>query len=402
MAKMKVLQINCVYNEGSTGKIVFDIHNHLLKRGYDSIVFYGRGAKNFDFGVKKITSNNYCRLNSLIGKIIGITNGCCLLSTRKIIKGIKKEKPDIVHLHCINGNFANIYRLLNYLKKENIKTVITLHAEFFYTGGCTHAFECDQFKSLLGCVSCSNYKRITGSIFLNNSKLVWNKLRDCFSNFNELKIISVSDWLRDRASKSTILANKEHLVIKNGIDTDVFSFEKNDNNFSHKRILFVTPYFTDNPNHIKGGDKLIQIAKDMINENIEFIVVGKSKEKMNLPSNITLIGEINNDSLAHYYSICDRTILLSKRETFSMVVAESLCCGTPVFGIKCGGPESFAPKEFVDFIDYKSIYDIEDALKRNLKISYDKQEIAKDSAPVFSNKKMCDEYEKMYLEFMRE
>ena len=42
---MKVLLINCVYKNGSTGKIVYDIHNGLLEREFDSIVCYGRGEK---------------------------------------------------------------------------------------------------------------------------------------------------------------------------------------------------------------------------------------------------------------------------------------------------------------------------------------------------------------------
>ena len=42
---MKVLQVNCVYNNGSTGKIVFDIHNELKQHGFESVVCYGRGRK---------------------------------------------------------------------------------------------------------------------------------------------------------------------------------------------------------------------------------------------------------------------------------------------------------------------------------------------------------------------
>lgn len=29
---MKVIQINCMYKRGSTGKIVFDLHNELLSK----------------------------------------------------------------------------------------------------------------------------------------------------------------------------------------------------------------------------------------------------------------------------------------------------------------------------------------------------------------------------------
>ena len=40
---MKVLQVNSVYKRGSTGKIVYDLHSELVKKGVDSLVCYGRG-----------------------------------------------------------------------------------------------------------------------------------------------------------------------------------------------------------------------------------------------------------------------------------------------------------------------------------------------------------------------
>lgn len=45
---MKVIQINCTYNKGSTGKIVYLLHDYLLKQGDDSLVLYGVGENNID------------------------------------------------------------------------------------------------------------------------------------------------------------------------------------------------------------------------------------------------------------------------------------------------------------------------------------------------------------------
>ena len=46
--KMKVLQVNCVYDYGSTGKITKDLHEGLIKRGIDSVVLYGRRQSTHD------------------------------------------------------------------------------------------------------------------------------------------------------------------------------------------------------------------------------------------------------------------------------------------------------------------------------------------------------------------
>ena len=42
---MKILQINCVYDYGSTGKLTKCIHEGLMQRGIESVVLYGRREK---------------------------------------------------------------------------------------------------------------------------------------------------------------------------------------------------------------------------------------------------------------------------------------------------------------------------------------------------------------------
>ena len=53
---MKVIQINCTYNKGSTGKIVYLLHDYLLRQGDDSLVLYGVGENNTDSNIIKVVS----------------------------------------------------------------------------------------------------------------------------------------------------------------------------------------------------------------------------------------------------------------------------------------------------------------------------------------------------------
>ena len=139
---MKILQINNVYDFGSTGKITRDIHHGLLEKGYESVVYYGRRYKTDDHSVYKICSEFYGKAQNGLYQITGIKYGGCFFSTNRLLSAIKHEKPDVVHLQCLNGHFVNIYRLVEYLKESNIPTVLTLHAEFMYTGNCGHSYEC--------------------------------------------------------------------------------------------------------------------------------------------------------------------------------------------------------------------------------------------------------------------
>ena len=138
---MKVLQVNCVYDTGSTGKIMADIHRELGRRGIASVVCYNRGKKVKEPNVYKTCGELYSKCNNLITRFTGIMYGGCWFSTNRLISIIKKEQPDVVHLHCINGYFVNIYRLVQWLKENHIKTVLTLHAEFMYTANCGHAMD---------------------------------------------------------------------------------------------------------------------------------------------------------------------------------------------------------------------------------------------------------------------
>ena len=53
---MKVLQINCVYGTGSTGRIVESLHLYYQEKKIISKVIYGRGTKQSDLDIYKCAS----------------------------------------------------------------------------------------------------------------------------------------------------------------------------------------------------------------------------------------------------------------------------------------------------------------------------------------------------------
>jgi len=101
---MKILQVNVVYKKGSTGKIVYDIHKELKKYGVESIVCYGRGEKCDEPNVYKTFVEILAKFNALRSRINGLQYNGSLIETNNLINIIEREKPVIVHLHCINSN----------------------------------------------------------------------------------------------------------------------------------------------------------------------------------------------------------------------------------------------------------------------------------------------------------
>lgn len=401
---MKILQINCVYQSGSTGKIVCDIHSELLNRDIQSVVCYGRGKKVNIPNVYKIFCESYFMFNSLRCKITGLIYGGAYCSTRLLEHFILKEKPDIVHLQCINGYFVNIYKLVDFLKVNHIKTLITLHAEFMYTANCGYAFDCNRW--MIGCGNCPQFKELD-PWFFDRTATSWKKMKKAFEGFNDgLIIVSVSPWLMNRAKCSPMLSGKKHTVVLNGLNTDIFHFYKNSNlkeslrlNENKILVFHVSPNFTNEINNIKGGYYLIELAKQM--PDFQFVVAGPYANDIKVPDNVKLLGRIKDQSLlAQYYSTADICVLTSKKETFSMVCAESLCCGTPIVGFKAGAPEMIALKKYSEFVDFGDVRALKHAIIRMTEEKISKVTISAEAIKVYSKERMTAEYIQLYRELL--
>lgn len=373
---MKVLQVNCVYPVGSTGRIVEAIDNCLCEQKKQSVICYGRGSRVVKSDVYKVSSELEAKVHSALCYMSGMRFAYSPIATSRLINRIRKEKPDVVHLHCLNGNFVNVYRLLTYLKKQKIRTVLTLHAEIMHTAGCEHAYDCEKWE-----VQCMNCPRIRGKLthfFRDDAQASFLRMQRAFRGFENLTIAGVSDWLTERAKRSGIFKDCEaaFCTVENGVNTEVFRYEaeiadrlrKKHGLMGEKIVLHVTPNFRS---QIKGGRYVLEMARQK--PEWKFVIVGYYATEEKLPDNVITVAHTDSQrELAGYYSMADVTLLTSKRETFSMVCAESLCCGTPVVGFLAGGPESIALPEyskFVPFGDTDSLHSVlEDVIQNDVSI----------------------------------
>lgn len=389
---MTILQINCVYKTGSTGKIVADLHSYYSKKGHKSFVCYGRGERIKEKNIFKVSSEFEAKIHSVLSKLFGVDFGFSNFSTSKTIRLIKTIKPNVVHLHCLNGHFINVYKLISFLKKNKIKTVLTLHAELMHTAGCEHAFDCLKWTET--CYKCQKIKGLISSLFRDDAKHCFNAMKRAMDGFDELVVVGVSEWLTKRANRSPIFANMSFKTINNGLDTSIFKYTPSckckDNQFKGN-IVHVTPDF----NHpIKGGKYVLELAKAM--PDYRFLIVGYNGSE-ELPKNVFAIKKTNNQhDLANYYSSADVTILTSSRETFSMVVAESLCCGTPVVGFEAGGPESISIPKYSFFVKQGDIVSLKKAILSCLNSSFNKDEISICAKDKYSREEMCEKYLDLY------
>lgn len=401
----KVLCIN-VSDQGSTGKIIEDVARN--SKTYEYVLCVPKITKKSKVLRKYqlMTIPHEQGIYRRIAKVMGYPFGMAPLSTMKLIHIIKKEKPDLVHVHCMNMNMVNIYLLFRFLSKEKIATVITNHAEFYYTGSCAHAKECMQWVD--GCEKCADLQQATDTWF-DHTSCAWKKMKVAMQSINQLTVVSVSPWVFERCKKSGIMKNISQELIMNGIDTEVFrpreisNLSKRLQLGNKKVILHVTASFTDDINDIKGGHFVLDLAKKyQEDENLLFVVAGNAQldiERRQFPNNLLLLGNINDqDELARLYSVANLTVITSKRETFSMPVAESLCCGTPVIGFRAGGPESIALEEFSEFVTYGDEEALEIAIIKwsTTKSPLFSKKCAACARAEFDSNNMAYKYEKVY------
>ena len=126
-------------------------------------------------------------------------------------------------------------------------------------------------------------------------------------------------------------------------------------------------------------------------------MAGGYDESIEIPENMIMLGRVSNqEDLAKYYSLADLTVIASKRETFSMVVAESMCCGTPVVGFYAGGPEQIAIKEYSDFVEYANVDALYEASINMLNKESNKKEISAKAVDVYAKERMVRGYLEIY------
>ena len=410
---MKILHINCS-DTGSTGKIINDISRVAAERGYSSVLLCPSiTCPEEPFLKKKAVCLRLERgLYRRIVYLTGLQYGLAPISTSKIIRMIKEEKPDVVHLQSPNCNMANLYRVFRFLGKQKIPTVITNHSEYFYTGSCAHAKECERWHT--GCGKCPRLFEASGSKLFDRTHTAWERMSKAVSSLDRVVVTSVSPWVHSRSVTSPLLEGIKQVTVENGLNTEIFVKKSTDIrkrlgiSDEAKMVLHITALFDVNDTDSKGGRHIVELSERFKGEDVVFVVLGKATDENKMAvteySNIKYVGSVADQSLlAEYYSAADVTVIASSRETFSMPVAESLCCGTPIVGFKAGGPESIAMPEYSEFVDQKDLDGLEKILRDRwleYKRGNDSAAISAAAREVYSGDLMAKKYIEIYEELI--
>ena len=330
---MKVVQINAVCGSGSTGRISVELNEMLRQNGHEGMILYGNGSSDYEHS-QKVATPIGVKVHGLLSRVMGKNAAYSPLATRKLLEILKSYKPDVVHLHNLHGNYANLKPLLQYLAENDIPTVLTLHDCWFFTGKCTHYTVEGCYRWKTGCHNCPKLKADIPSWFFDRTAEMWQEKKRLFDAIPRLAVVGVSDWITNEARQSFLQDAAILIRIYNWIDSDVFyprEDARGEFGISKGKFAILCIGAGWNQNTSKMND-LISLA-NQVDDDCEIILAGSVNFKGSLPPNIKCVGYINStDDLAQLYSSCDVYVHLSREDTFGKVIAEAIGCGTPAIG----------------------------------------------------------------------
>lgn len=343
---IKVLQINAVYGNGSTGTIVRDLEQICEESGIECYV------ASPDINVKT-TRKHYLigngfdhKAHAVLTRLTGKQGYFSRNATKRLLKFIDEIKPDIVHLHNLHSNFINLNILFDYLAEKDIPTVLSLHDCWFYTGGCFHYTAAGCKRWLEDCGRCPKRGEDNYSLFMDNSTSILADRKKYLLNIPRLYIVGVSDWIAQEAAK-TFLKSKTVTAIRNGVDMNVF---KPTDSALRKSLGLEHKYVILGP----GSKWLLPINSQVLeyfSENMSadevLLLYGVSDFTKELPPNVILYGYTKDrNELAALYTMADVFVNTTREDSLSLINVESQACGTPVVTFDATGPKETVDGEY--------------------------------------------------------
>ncbi len=395
---MKILQINTIYPNGSTGKIAAEIKKLCDENGIECKIACRYQSKNQRTkDTYAVSSYLDCHIHNRLAKINMKQGKYSKIKTLLFLRKIKKYNPDIIHLHNIHGSFINHKLLFNFIKNNHIKVVWTLHDCWCMTGGCTYfdMVGCEKWK--IQCEKCPQ----KGKAYIDASAKMQKNKKNWFSGIEEMMITTPSNWLAQLVKESFMQVYPVR-VINNGIDLSIFKPIESDfretYNVTDKKIVLGVAFGWGER---KGLDVFIEMAKKLPSD-YQIVLVGTNEMlDTQLPENIISIHRTNNQSeLAKIYSAVDVFANPTREENFPTVNIESLACGTPIVTFKTGGSPEIIDDNCGIVVEKNDV----DAMIEKVKFVCEEKPFLKENcvkrASLFNSEEKFKEYIELYKSLM--
>ena len=339
---MRVIHINAVYGVLSTGRTVKQLDEELARFGVESSTACSLGE--LSQSTYRIGSMADVKLHAALSRINGRSGYHSRGATKKLIAYLKSEEPDIVHLHNLHGNYADLPMLFAFLAERKIPVVVTLHDCWWYTGKCCHYTADGCMKWQRSCGNCPRLKKDIPSFLFDRTEDMLRDKKNWFASLSRYAVIGVSDWITEEATKS-ILKDADIITrIYNWVDTEVFRCSESDIRARYglegkKIMLGAAGKWLET----KGLSAFARLS-ECLAEDERLVLIGELPAGSSCGRILSIPRTDDQRELARWYSAADVFVSLSKEESFGKVSAEALSCGTPILVLdSTASPELVSP-----------------------------------------------------------
>jgi glycosyltransferase involved in cell wall biosynthesis len=240
------------------------------------------------------------------------------------------KNSDIIHIHWINQGFISL-DMINKIKKP---IVWTMRDMWTFTGGCHYSKECLNYLS-----NCGKCKVLNSQSKFDISTIVLKKKKNIFKK--NIIFVALSDWLLQKAKKSSVLKTSKVIKISNNIE--FHKFKRIDKKIAKKNLYLNTNkkiliYGAQNPQDIRKGWNVFTETLKLLDKSKYFLLLfgnfWSHKTLDDIGIEYKSFGYIdyfdNFEKLNNIYCAGDLFVATSIHEAFGKTFVESMSCGTPV------------------------------------------------------------------------
>jgi N-acetyl-alpha-D-glucosaminyl L-malate synthase BshA len=373
--KLKI-GITCYPTVGGSGVIATELGKLLAEKGHE-IHFI---SSSLPFRLNKVYGNIYYHEVQVNHYSVFQYPPYDLALAGKMAEVIDREELDLLHVHYAVPH-AVCAVLARQMAKRDVKIVTTLHGTDITVLGYDPSMS-DLIR--FGIEKSDSVTAVSQQLIQQTYELLEpNKKITPVYNFIDERVYHKKDvsYLKDEYG---ILPDEKTII-------HISNFRQ------VKRVPDVVRVFEKIQKQIKA--KLL-----LVGDGPEVTIVNRLVRELDLTNKVLFLGK--QDNLEELYSISDLKLLLSKKESFGLVLLEAMACGVPCIGTRVGGiPEVIIDGETGYLCELGDVEEIADKAITLLSDPALHQDFSENALArvreEFSSLKIVEQYEQIYYDSLK-